>query len=831
MILSAGSRVGPYEVVAVLGAGGMGEVYRARDPRIAREVAIKILPRAFAENADRLRRFEQEARATGAVNHPNLLTVFDIGTHEGLPFIVSELLEGITLRERMEHGLPPRKAIEYAAQIARGVGAAHEKGIVHRDLKPDNIFITDDERVKLLDFGLAKLLANDALSEASKTETKQQNTAEGAVVGTVAYMSPEQVRGQIVDHRTDVFSFGIVLYEMLTGARPFSAGSNVETMAAILNEDPRPMSSGGSPALERIVLHAMEKSPANRFQSMKDVVFALDTFSGSGEAPAITLKSRPRRTARKTDAARDIRYTRMTFRRGFIMTARFAPDGSVLYGATWEDQPQEIFSCAAANPESRSLGFANADILSVSPSGELAISMGRHFIGGWVTVGTLARVPMFGGAPRELSDDVQDAEWMPDGADIAVIRQVRDGYSVEVPFGTPVHASPHWINSLRLSPRGDHLAFLEHEVWGDDGGRIVIMDRTGRRVAESKQWNSTGGLAWTPNGEEVWLAAEDARSGRDLCALSIRGKERTVLTAPGRLTLHDIGRDGRVLFGVENGRREIMSGTHGSDHERNLSWLDWSFLTGISPDGKRIVFEEQSGGRRGASSGVVYVRGTDGSPAVRLGDGRARSFSPDGGFTCLQPFGEQHMEIVPVRMGPTRKISYGSLQECVWWDWTADGKSMVVWGHEEGRPNRHFLITLDGSSPVRPITPEGSKWFFATAPDSARVLAAGSDDRPAIFSFGGGDPQSVQGGEAGDRPLQWSADGGAVFVYRPARTEVPIDRIDLATGERSRWQLLHPDDAAGIMDIMPIVMTRDGASYAYSYRRFMSDLYLAEGLI
>ena len=828
LILAAGSRVGHYEIVAPLGAGGMGEVYRARDPRIAREVAVKILPPAFAENPDRLRRFEQEARATGAVNHPNLLTVFDVGTHDGLPFIVSELLEGSTLRDRLQRALSPRKAIEYAAQIARGVGAAHEKGIVHRDLKPDNIFITDDDRVKLLDFGLAKLLRSDDPAELSKTEQKH-NTAEGALLGTVSYMSPEQVRGLAIDHRTDVFSFGIVLYEMLTGGRPFSAPSNVETMAAIINEDPPPLPATAPPALERIVLHAMEKSPANRFQSMRDVVFALDTFSGSGETSAVATKKRSR-SAKKTEA-RELRYQRVSFRRGFVMTARFAPDGSVIYGATWEDHPQEIYSMTPGNPESRPVGLSNADILAVSPTGELAVSLGRHFTGGWVTSGTLARAPLFGGAPRELIDQVQDADWIGDGKELAVLRHAREGLVIEAPMGTPILESQHWISNVRMSPRGDRLAFLEHELWGDDGGRVVILDLGGQRVAESARWSSMGGLAWTPGGEEVLTAGERGRSPREIIALSRTGKERTVLPAPGRLTVHDIDRDGRVLIGVENGRREIMAGTRGSQRDRNLSWLDWSFLSGISPDGSRIVFEEQAGGRPTASvTGSVYVRRLDGSPAVRLAEGSARSFSPDSASIGVQPPGANYLEIVPIRVGTARRVSLGDLEECVWWDWTPDGKQMIVWGHQAGGANRHFAIVLDGSQPLRAVSTEGSKFQYAIAPDSQALVTLTAEDRLTIFPFDGSDPQAVRGAE-GDRPLQWSTDGASIFVYKPGRLEVSIDRIELSSGARSPWQLVRPDDPAGIMDIFPVVITRDGASYAYSYRRFMSDLYIVEGLL
>jgi len=570
------------------------------------------------------------------------------------------------------------------------------------------------------------------------------------------------------------------------------------------------------------------RSPSNRFQSMRDIVFALDTFSGSGETSAVAAKKG--RSKKKDVPARELLYQRVTFRRGFVQTARFAPDGSVIYGATWEDHPQEIFSVIPGTPESRASGFGSADILAVSSIGELAVSLGRRFIGGWVTSGTLARAPLFGGAPRELSEEIQDADWM-DAKQLAVIRHTRDGHVIEAPLGTAIHETHHWISNLRVSPRGDRVAFLEHELWGDDGGRLVILDLRGQRVAESSRWSSIGGLAWTPGGEEVWTAAERGRSVRDLLALSLTGKERTVLPAPGRLTLHDIARDGRVLIGVENGRREIMAGTRGGERERNLSWLDWSFLSGISPDGSRIVFEEQAGGRRGSANSGVYVRKVDGSPAVRLSDGTARSFSPDGAWIGVRPADADHLEIVPIGVGTARRVPIGDWEEVVWWDWTPDGKQMIVWGHQAGGANRHFAVALEGGAPPRPITPEGTEWQFAIAPDSKRLAVLNADDGIIIVPFDGSDPQTVPGVEAGDQPLQWSADGGSIFVFKRGRVEVPIDRIELATGARSRWQLLRSDDPAGIMDIFPVFMTRDGASYAYSYRRFMSDLYVVEGLV
>src|SRR6266498_267147 len=286
MAIEVGKSLGNYKVVSAIGAGGMGEVYRARDTKLGRDVAIKVLPASLSESAERLNRFEQEAQAAGALNHPNILVIHHIGIHDGAPYIVSELLEGETLRERMGGAaLPQRKAIDYALQIAKGLAAAHEKGIVHRDIKPDNIFITHDGRVKILDFGLAKLTsATDGNQSQTEVPTRKVNTDPGTVMGTMGYMSPEQLKGQAADHRSDIFSFGAILYEMLSGKRAFRGDSMAETMSAILREDPPDLSETNktvSPALERLVRHCLEKNPEERFHSASDLAFAIESLSGA----------------------------------------------------------------------------------------------------------------------------------------------------------------------------------------------------------------------------------------------------------------------------------------------------------------------------------------------------------------------------------------------------------------------------------------------------------------------------------------------------------------------------------------------------------------------
>jgi len=818
-------KLGAYEIVAPLGAGGMGEVYRARDPRLGRDVALKVLPRTFAENEERLRRFEQEARAAGALSHPNLLTVFDVGTHQQLPFIVSELLEGETLRERLLHGaLPTRRAIDLAVQIAAGVAAAHDKSIVHRDLKPENIFITADERIKLLDFGLAKVLADaDGAADAPTVEIV---TDAGTILGTPGYMSPEQVHGQSLDPRTDIFSFGVVLLEMLTGISPFRRESRMTTLHATLTDDPQ-FQPGFPASLERVVRHALEKKPALRFQSMRDVAFALETFSVTSDSA-----SAPQKRVREKRAVppKLPTFQRLTFHRGFILSARFARDGSIVYGAAWEDRPLEIFTATAGDPHSRSLGLPTADVLAVSPAtGELAISLDRRFVAGWVSIGTLARVPAGGGAPREVCEAVQEAEWGPDGKNFIIVRRAEDVFTIEYPIGRPVYQSTRWLSHLRVSPKGDLLAFVEHPVWGDDSGSVTVIDFEGNTRVKSQSWGSTAGLAWTPKGDEVWVAGAVGDGTRPLFSLSLSGRERVVFPVPGHLTLHDIAPNGDVLLSYDHLVREVIAGKRGGE-SRNLSWFDWSFVTGIANDGSRIVFEEQQT-MRGPHPGV-YVRKLDGSPAMNIGEGHAHGFSPDGKWVLIRPAGGS-FELVPVGAGEARPVRCEGLEDVLWWQWFPDGKRLLLWGNAPGEGTGIFELALDGDGIARPTgSSHVADWLQAISPDGQQLAATNARDETLFIQSLGRDeaPVPVRGSRPGDHPVLWSADGG-LYVHQIARTNAHIERIDLTTGERTSWGVLRPADPAGVSNVQPVFLAADLETYAFSYRRQLSEMFLARNLI
>ncbi|HYA26261.1 MAG TPA: serine/threonine-protein kinase, partial [Terriglobales bacterium] len=418
MALTPGEKLGPYEIQSSLGAGGMGEVYRARDSRLKRDVAVKVLPKALSSDPDRLRRFEQEALATAALNHPNILAVFDIGDNQGSPYVVSELLEGETLRDRLRTGpIPVRKALEYALQVAHGLAAAHEKGIIHRDLKPENLFLTKDGRVKILDFGLAKLTQSEPGAHASLA-TVSHGTEAGVVLGTAGYMSPEQVRGQSLDARSDIFSFGAILYEMLSGKRAFHGATPADTMSSILKEEPADLSATNrniSPALERIVHHCLEKNPEARFHSASDIAFDLEHLSGisAGSARVAPVEAAPpsRRNLIGLVGALALalmtlgvgwwfghastytappEYKQITFRTGFVSNARFAPDGTVVYSASWEGGDKQLYMSRENEPNARELGVKDAELLAISRKGELAIRLNSVSPGGWTQYGTLA---------------------------------------------------------------------------------------------------------------------------------------------------------------------------------------------------------------------------------------------------------------------------------------------------------------------------------------------------------------------------------------------------------------------------------------------------------
>jgi eukaryotic-like serine/threonine-protein kinase len=853
MPLAAATRLGPYEIISAIGAGGMGEVYRAKDLRLNREVAIKVLPAALSNDTDRLRRFEQEAQAAGALNHPNILAVYDVGTHDGMFYLVSELLEGETLRKRLaESPIPPRKAIDYAMQIARGLAAAHAKGIVHRDLKPENLFVTKDGQIKILDFGLAKMSSAKAV-EATGVATEAMGTQSGVVMGTVGYMSPEQVRGHVADGRADIFSLGVILYEMLSGKRAFHGESSVETMNSILKDDPPELPVTLPPALDRIIRRSIEKKPEERFQSVQDVAFALETISGTTErqppvkhtavgahrivryiivaAIACALVVAGVFLGRRTSRTSPPSFQRLTFRRGTILSAKFAPEGrTVIYGAAWERQPVELFSTRPDSPESRPLGVAAANISGISTTGEMAILINSRFQGFLTEAGTLARVPLAGGAPREILEDVKFADWISDG--LAIVRSMGGRNRVEFPIGKVLYETLDRIGDLRISPKGDLLAIAEHPSgWGTNWS-VAVLDRKGnKRTLCTTGYSDDIYLAWS-GGDEIWYSHSNGMGGGDsIHAVTLAGNERVVTRVPTLLRLFDISHDGTVLVSRVNWRVGIIGLSPGEQKERDFSWQDASEVEDLSADGKTILTTEF--GEGGGGRWAVYLRKTDGSPAVRIGDGAAFTLSPDGKWAlAMRPTSPPQLVVLPTGPGEARVLKNEGFKDYSWADWLPDGQRIVFVGIEPGHAARCYLQHLEGGKP-RPITPEGAVMApseKAISPDGRALIATSPDQRISLYPIEGGPPRVVTALGSGDILIRWSQDGRSIYVFQQRGLPVRIERVDLTTGRRQLWREIMPPDPDGILMLYALHLTPDGNSPFYSYIRNLSDLYLVKGL-
>lgn len=850
MSLPSASKLGPYEIKAPLGAGGMGEVYRAHDSRLGRDVAIKIIPAEYATDPERVRRFEQEARATAALNHPNIVAVYDFGTSAGGLYVVTELLEGETLRHRLAQGaVPSRKATDYAAQIASGLAAAHEKGIIHRDLKPDNIFITRDGRLKILDFGLAKL-ALPVSPDDHTVATEEVKTGAGMVMGTLGYMSPEQVRGGTVDHRSDLFSFGAILYEMLSGQRAFRGTSSADTISAILKEDPRELSGTGreiSPALERIVRHCLEKNPAERFQSARDLAFDLQSLSGSttqAAAAAVAQREVTRSKARvlavgllglivlagaflagwslKPDSMPA--FKQLTFRRGTVTSARFAPDGqTVIYSAAWEGALHpEVFSARTESVLSRALDIKDTELLGISSKGEMALLQSARLTLGWERSGMLSRMPLSGGAPREVLDGVQDADWSRDGTQLAVIRS-RPQYQLEFPVGHMLASTPRgWLSYARISPDGKHIAFFEHPA-GDDRGQVCVVDLEGHKRVLSDGWSSLAGLAWAASGNEVWFTGSNSGLNRALYGVSLSGKLRPVLRAPGSLFLEDVGSDGRVLLAQEDIRRLIMGVAPGNSEEREFGWLDWSNPRAMTPDGRWLLIDEQGDG--GGPNYSIYVRKTDGSPAVRVGDNDAFSITDDGKWVLATTNAEGgSLVLLPTGAGEARAIKTGNLSNPLGF-FLPDGKHILVFTDE----SRMYVQSLDGNEPARAVTPPEMANISTFTADGKYVVAQDQQMKWALYPVEGGQPIPLPKLGPEDVPINHTTDNHSFFI-RSGERPVSIYRFDFETGARQLVKKIQPSDPTGMVTISAVLITPDGEYYVYSGPRVIGNLFVVQGL-
>jgi eukaryotic-like serine/threonine-protein kinase len=901
MPFQPGTRLGPYVLQEEIASGGMGVVYRALDPKLDRQVAVKVLPEALAEDPVRVGRFEREAKAVAALSHPNVMGIFDFGREDRTFYAVMELLEGESLRDRLRSGpLPPRRAVDIAAKIALGLDAAHGKGILHRDIKPENIFLCRDGQVKVLDFGLAKTMPAwnpslpapaAALDEATALHPAPAPAAEtdctqaGFVVGTLGYMSPEQVRGGELDARSDIFSFGVVLYEMLSGQRAFRRDSAALTFEAILHAEPPdlPVSCGPmAPGLDSILAHCLEKRPEARYQSMRDIAFALQHLESGTLATPVPPPARHGRRRLPWILAGALlallaallpfilgggapapEFRRIGAPQGTVESAFFGRDGrTIFFTERVQGRAPEVFALYPDSDGPRSLGIQDAVLLGVSGDGELALLRNptRRFGGRYV--GLLAHAPGGGGSVKDVLEDVCDAAW--DGRSMAIETMDDQGrFQVEFPAGRPVLAEEGGatgVRALRVSRRGDELAFI-HSDSNVGASSIVVVDRKGHsRAVLVKRGDSLAqtltGLAWGP-GRELWFSEWEGDQ-TTLWALRRSGRKRLLWRGEGAKQLLDVSPDGRVLLASQRVRRGVF--LQGPDGTRELSVLEGTQAAGLSADGRTLLLLESPSLDGGTARDQAYLYRVGQDAPVRLARGNPLSLAPDGSSLqlALDFLGPKDLDEGETAAFLQAGIDPATIQEAplayLFFMSTGAGRPSVFrlppsfQGHGTAFRSGQDIIFQGqekdalawyrwspGHGEPRAFTPEGMGAVVAglspLSPDGTRFVATGNARAWFVVPVSGGRPVPVAGIAKGERIVGWAADGRGLYV-RSELSALPVIlwRLDPVSGARRQVRVFMPPDPAGFLQIRSVFLTPDAGTAAFSYDRRLSELFEVDGL-
>ena len=861
MGLVNGTRLGPYEVRAFIGAGGMADVYRAWDTRLQREVAVKVVGGPLSADGGFLSRLEQEARLAGSLNHPNIVSVYDVGVHDGSPYVVTELLQGETLRQRLAKGaVPLSSALEWAVQMAQGLAAAHEHGIVHRDLKPENVFLTRSGQLKLLDFGIAKAMPavteSRGLLELEPTLSPAGSaTSTGVVLGTPGYMSPEQVRAEPADDRSDIFSLGAMLYELLSGQRPFR-GSVMESGYAVLHLDPPALPASIPAPVANLVNRCLAKDPEQRFETARDLAFSLEALrtvswpvAGVGDSAAAPPRRGPSRMfwpavavlmtllasalgiRALRSAAEQPTVKQLTFRRGSILAARFAPDGrTVHFSAAWSGGVPQVYSTTVDSTEIRPLGVGAAQLLSVSRGGELALSLQPTNLTSFDGFrGTLARVPPLGGTPREMATEVEYADWAPDGERLAVARRDQTHSWLEFPIGQVRFESTGWISHPRVSPSGELLAFINHPSPTDSAGEVLVIGRTGKPEAWSAglRFDDVLGLAWKPRGDELLVSG--ARPGEldTLWSLRRGSGPRVLYRSAGNLLLNDVSQDGRVLVTGRDWRQELELFHLGDKTPTSLEWLDWASVRGLSDDGAAVLSTESGVG--GGDEGEIFLWNPSQPAPVKLGPGQALDLSSDGkSALAIRADNRARLRLLPTGPGAQRLIDVPGLDRIWGARFFPDGKRWALCGRAHGTSeDRIWVFEFEGTK-LRPISPPiGCSISLAVSRDQRWVAANGPDGVITAYPLDAAEPVRADALGASNRIMGWLKDG-SLLAFDRFSVPTPVRRFEPGSRTSSLYTTLTPAHPTGVPVVLGARVTPDGRTFAFHYRRMSGTLYVLD---
>jgi eukaryotic-like serine/threonine-protein kinase len=843
----------------------MGEVYRARDARLGREVAIKILPQHLSSNPQLRERFDREARAISSLNHARICTLYDVGHQDGVDFLVMEFLEGESLADRLRRGpIPLKETLRIGMEVCEALDTAHRARIIHRDLKPGNIMLTKSG-AKLMDFGLAKTaLAGTAadgpappLLSAAKTISGispiSPLTTAGEVLGTIQYMSPEQLEGKEADARSDMFALGAVLYEMVAGRRPFDGKSQISVASAILEKDPEPISAiqpRTPPSFERMVKTCLEKHPDDRFQSARDARLELKWIGeGAGQVAAQSAGAVSRTTAAwKTlpwliptvlaialgaaflltrSKPVDVNYSMVTFREGEVGAARFSRDGNtVVYSGSWEGGPQEVDTFRVGSFESRDLGVGSATIASASATDELAILRNCERIFLLECGGTLATVDLAGGSPRDIATHVDYADWSPDGTQLMVSRISDAGTQLEYPLGHVLYRQKAgWFGRPRLSLDGTLIAFENHPNLEDDDGDIDVIDLHGKETTLAAGFLSLEGVAWAPGGKEVWFAANSPHTGwaDSIRAVTLSGKMRTLFISPS-IRLHDVSSDGRVLLSRESWRSQLMGFFPGDNDVHPYSWLDNTEPTNITSDGRTVSFVEDGEVWAIAREGQCYIRATNGSAAISYGAGQT-AISPDGKSVIVLKQQDSQMELQPVGAGESRDLSTSGITHYDHLSWSDDGRFIAYEGETTQQDWNVYVQEVAGGPPR--LVQGGSRNSYPKLSPDGRMLALRLERQGVLLKeLDGSSLVPLPAGREKEYPVRFTGDGKSLLVVEPTGHDFIVNIVNLADGRRTLWKQLKSESSDG----SKIVVTPDLKYYAFAVPRYSSVLHIVSGL-